>query len=65
MPMYDGLKSELLSLPLKSFSKGSIEGLKIGNLSVDYIFKHVVDEKLTKKMRVTGIFVPEMAILSC
>ena len=65
MPMYDGFKSDLLSLPLKSFSKENIEGLKISNLSVEYIFKHVIDEKIIKKIRVTSNFVPEMAIFSC
>lgn len=65
MPMYDGFKSDLLSLPLKSFSKENIEGLKISNLSVEYFFNHVIDEKIIKKIRVTSNFVPEMAIFSC
>ena len=36
MPMYDGFKSDLLSLPLKSFSKENIEGLKISNLRAEF-----------------------------
>lgn len=48
----------------EAFGKETIEGLQLAPFMLNYIFKHVIDEKVTKKMKVVSFFLPECALVT-
>jgi hypothetical protein len=49
---------------VESFEKERIEEFEHAPIQLNYIFKHVIEEKTVKKLKPVNFFLPEMCLIS-
>ena len=57
-------KVDLLKIPQEQLYRDRIPQLGASVTELSYAFKHLKEEKLQKKMKTVGYFLPEMALIN-